>query len=103
MFWKTRLDVGMTGDSYKTIVTYKESYAGVPADPSDIWTGLWRDANGKIQEIGLPEGAAGVLLTLQSKKKHQSTLDLRSDSELSRQLVLRTIVPLFLAPWPVWV
>lgn len=65
--------------------------------------GLWRDAGGKTQEIALPERAGGVLLTLQSKRKHQSTLDLRSDKELSRQLVLRTIVPVFLDDVPKWV
>lgn len=65
--------------------------------------GLWRDAGGKTQEIGLPEQAGGVVLTLQSRKKHQSTLDLRSDKELSRQLVLRTIVPVFLDEVPKWV
>jgi hypothetical protein len=65
--------------------------------------GLWRDAGGKTQEIGLPEKASGVVLTLQSKQKHQSTLDLRSDNELSRQLVLRTIIPVFLDAIPEWV
>lgn len=65
--------------------------------------GLWRDAGGKTQEIGLPEQASGVLLVLQSKKKHQTTLDLRSDKELSRQLILRTIVPVFLDEVPKWV
>ena len=65
--------------------------------------GLWRDANGATQEIGLPAGSTGILLTLQSRKKHQSTLDLRSDNELSRLLTLRTIVPLFLAANPSWV
>lgn len=64
---------------------------------------LWRDAGGKVQEIALPERACSVLLTLQSKQKHQSTLDLRSDSELSRQLILRTIVPIFLVERPGWV
>lgn len=64
--------------------------------------GLWRDAGGKTQEIALPEGAGGIILTLQSKRKHQSTLDLRSDGELSRQLSLRSIVPVFLDEWPAW-
>ena len=64
---------------------------------------LWREASGKVQEIPLPEGAHGVLLTLQSKKKHQSTLDLRSDQELSRQLKLRTIIPISLDDPPSWV
>lgn len=64
---------------------------------------LWRDAGGKVQEIALPDGASSVLLTLQSKQKHQSTLDLRSDGELSRQLVLRTIVPISLDGHLDWV
>lgn len=65
--------------------------------------GLWRDGSGRTQEIGLPEGALGVMLTLQSKQKHQTTLDNRSDNSLSRQLTLRTVVPLFLADRPTWI
>jgi hypothetical protein len=65
--------------------------------------GLWREAGGKTQEIGLPERAHGVVLTLQSKSKHHSTLDLRSDKNLARQLTLRTIVPVFLDDVPNWV
>ena len=57
MFWKTRLDAGITGDPYKTIVTYKETYPGVPADPSDTWTGLWRDPNGLSQGGGKSENS----------------------------------------------
>jgi len=64
--------------------------------------GLWRDGAGRTQEIGLPANAQGVVLTLQSKAKHQNTLDNRSDNSLSRQLTLRTVVPLFLASTPEW-
>lgn len=64
--------------------------------------GLWRDGAGRTQEIGLAAGSLAVLLTLQSKKKHQNTLDNRSDNSLSRQLTLRTVVPLFLADVPNW-
>ena len=60
--------------------------------------GLWRDASGTTQEIGRPDEALGVLLCLQSAEKHQTTLDGRSDGSTSRQLTLRTVVPLFLAP-----
>ena len=65
--------------------------------------GLWRDGNNRTQEIGLPDGSVGVVLTLQSKQKHQNTLDNRSDNSLSRQLTLRTVVPLFLAEPPHWI
>ena len=64
--------------------------------------GLWRDGAGRTQEIGLPANAQGIVLTLQSKPKHQNTLDNRSDNSLSRQLTLRTVVPLFLASPPAW-
>lgn len=64
--------------------------------------GLWRDGRGRTQEIGLPEGAYGVVLSLQSNPKHQTTLDGRSDKATSRQLTLRTVVPLFLAHQPDW-
>ncbi|SFL89940.1 hypothetical protein SAMN02982985_01935 [Rugamonas rubra] len=67
--------------------------------------GLWRDAGagGRTQEIGLPQGSLGVVLTLVSSKKRQTTLDGRSDQELARKLTLRNIVPLFLADGPKWI
>ena len=67
--------------------------------------GLWRDAGagGRTQEIGLPQGSLGILLTLVSAKKRQTTLDGRSDKELARKLTLRNIVPLFLANRPKWI
>lgn len=64
--------------------------------------GLWRDESNGTQELRLPEGSHGLLLSLQSKSKHQTTLDGRSDGSSSRQLTLRTVVPLFLAPQPHW-
>jgi hypothetical protein len=65
--------------------------------------GLWRDAGGRTQEIALPHGSLAVLLTLESIKKHQTTLDGRSDKEVARQLKLRNMVPLFLANPPDWI
>ncbi|TWI69119.1 hypothetical protein IP91_00185 [Pseudoduganella lurida] len=65
--------------------------------------GLWRDGTNKMQEILLPEDALGMVLTLQSKAKHQNTLDNRSDNSLSRQLTLRAVEPLFLAGQPDWI
>ena len=67
--------------------------------------GLWRDAGagGRTQEIGLPQGSLGVVLTLVSTKNRQTTLDGRSDQELARKLTLRNIVPLFLPERPKWI
>ena len=54
IYWKTRWDVSIVdGVEYRTLVCYKETWAnGDPnagpndyynLDPSDIWTGTWRD------------------------------------------------------------
>lgn len=65
--------------------------------------GLMRDATGRTQEVPLPQDSLGVLLTLESVKKHQTTLDNRSDNEVSRQLKLRHMLPLFLDDKPAWI
>src|SRR6185503_7494451 len=53
MFWKTRYEPSIDGSStaYRTLVSYKETLAGVKSDPArdvttgqPIWTGTWRDA-----------------------------------------------------------
>jgi hypothetical protein len=64
--------------------------------------GLWRDAQGTIQELNLPHGCHGMLLTLKTSKKTQHTLDNRSDKDSTRQLTLRSVVPLALAQVPSW-
>lgn len=65
--------------------------------------GLLRDASGRTQEIPLPLDSLGVLLTLESVKKHQTTLDNRSDNEVARQLKLRHTLPLFIDKKPSWI
>lgn len=65
--------------------------------------GLLRDAGGRTQEIPLPQDSLGILLTLESIKKHQTTLDNRSDNEVARQLKLRHMLPLFLDKKPTWI
>jgi len=56
---------------------------------------LWRQADGAEEHIELPEGANGVLLTLKSRSKHQTTLDNRSDRSSSRELTFSSQKPLF--------
>lgn len=58
-------------------------------------TALWYQADGRKEEIILPEQATGMLLTLASKSKHQTTLDNRSDQSLSRELSYKGAVPLY--------
>jgi hypothetical protein len=57
--------------------------------------GLWRQADGKALHIDLPDKANGVLLTLKTDPKHQTTLDNRSDESSSRELTFVSQKPLF--------
>jgi N,N-dimethylformamidase beta subunit-like, C-terminal/Domain of unknown function (DUF4082)/Fibronectin type III domain/Bacterial Ig domain len=45
IYWKTRWSSDAAGMPYRTLITYKESLAGAPTDPSDppTWTGEWAD------------------------------------------------------------
>ncbi|MFT0737500.1 hypothetical protein [Ralstonia wenshanensis] len=55
---------------------------------------LWSQADGYKKEIELAKGASGVLLTVTSKSKHQTTLDNRSDNNLSRELSFKEALSL---------
>lgn len=69
-------------------------YAGLEEMPTPI-VALWRQADGREEHIELPGDANGVLLTLQSRSKHQTTLDNRSDRSSSRELTFKSQKPLF--------
>jgi hypothetical protein len=45
VYWKTRYEASTTagGDSYRTLVSYKETWSNDKIDPSPEWTGTWRD------------------------------------------------------------
>jgi hypothetical protein len=45
VFWKTRWENSIDGSNtaFRTLVSYKESLANRPDDPSNVWTGAWRD------------------------------------------------------------
>ena len=66
IYWKTRWDVSIVdGQEYRTLVCYKETWAHADVnatgddyynlDPSDIWTGTWRDT--RFQDNPLAGGA----------------------------------------------
>jgi hypothetical protein len=60
IFWKTRYESSIYGSdpSYRTLVTYKETYAGAKIDPSPQWTGTWRDPRfSPPSDGGHPENA----------------------------------------------
>ena len=45
MYWKTRWEnsIDASGTAYRTLVCYKESVDDGADDPTNIWTGQWRD------------------------------------------------------------
>ncbi len=45
VYWKTRYEPDIAGGTnpYRTLVSYKETFAGAKIDPSEEWTGTWRD------------------------------------------------------------
>ncbi|MBO0881226.1 MAG: DUF4082 domain-containing protein, partial [Mycobacterium sp.] len=61
MWWKTRWAASQFGnESYRTLITYKESLDSAQTDPSDppTWTGAWRDPRfSPAGDGGQPENA----------------------------------------------
>ena len=45
VYWRTRWEASQDGGKtpYRTLVTYKETWADAKIDPSKEWTGTWRD------------------------------------------------------------
>lgn len=64
--------------------------------------GLWRHANGHMQELLLPHRHHGLLLTLRSVEEEQFSLDHRSDGRLTSRLELEWFKPLALPAVPAW-
>ena len=68
VFWKTRFEASIDGneESYRTLVTYKETHANAKIDPvPDVWTGTWRDSRPFNPEGPQPENAlTGTIFTV---------------------------------------
>lgn len=66
IYWRTRYEPSIDGTStsYRTLVSYKETWSDAKIDPSPEWTGTWRDPRFAPQSEGggLPEnGLSGTL------------------------------------------
>ncbi len=66
VYWHTRWEPSVAGTptDYRTLVSYKETWANAKIDPSPVWTGTWRDPRfaSTAQGAGLPEnGLSGTL------------------------------------------
>src|SRR5438128_3013206 len=59
MYWKTRGE-----DTYRTLVSYKETWQNAKIDPTPTWTGTWRDPRFSA-DGGRPENAvSGQIFTV---------------------------------------
>lgn len=60
VYWRTRYEPSTTdGTAYRTMVSYKETWANTKIDPEPEWTGTWRDPRLAPQSRGggVPENA----------------------------------------------
>ncbi|MGC5020488.1 DUF4082 domain-containing protein [Micromonospora sp. DT47] len=60
VYWKTRWEPSKDGSNtgHRTLVCYKETWAGTKSDPSPEWTGTWRDPRfSPPSDGGRPENA----------------------------------------------
>lgn len=66
VFWKTRWENGAGDVPYRTLVTYKETHDNAKTDPSEVWTGTWRDPRfSPPADGGKPENSlTGTLWTV---------------------------------------
>ena len=69
VFWKTRWESSIdgSGTTHRTLVSYKETKATSSIDPTDTWTGTWRDDRPFNPEGPQPENAlTGTIFTVNS-------------------------------------
>jgi len=59
VYWKTRWEASVDGDGtpHRTLVCYKETWADASIDPTEVWTGVWRDPRFPTGEIREPENS----------------------------------------------
>jgi len=76
VYWKIRWEDSVDGNGtpYRTMVAYKETWAGVSIDPSDIHTGTWRDP--RFADPGQePENSlTGTMFTVDSYRLDTMTI-----------------------------
>lgn len=80
VYWRTRWEPSLdsTPDDYRTMVSYKESKANSPADPSDEWTGTWRDWRAMNPNGPEPENSlTGTIFVVNSYR--EDTISVSSD------------------------
>jgi Domain of unknown function (DUF4082)/Bacterial Ig domain len=73
-FWKTRWENDVNGQK-RILVCYKESFSETKIDPTNIWTGTWRDPLGANYDAGIPENEmSGTLYTVNGTRLDNITV-----------------------------
>jgi hypothetical protein len=63
---------------------------------------LWRDSTGDTEELELPVGAHALCLSLRESRKHEVTLDGRSDGGFAGHWSLSGVTPIYAPKAPKW-
>ncbi len=78
VYWKTRWENSIDGSNqpYRTLVSYKETWANSKIDPDPAWTGTWRDPRfSPPSDGGRPENElTGTIFTVDSYRLDTMTV-----------------------------
>jgi hypothetical protein len=92
--------VDLSNKHYKESEHYKQSEPKV--EPKRVVARWTQSQKSVSKDIEMADGANGVLLTLRSSRKHQTTLDNRSDQSESRQLTYESHLSLVAGQRPAY-
>jgi VCBS repeat-containing protein len=76
LYWKTRWESDSQGRPFRTLVSYKETWANAKIDPNPAWTGTWRDPRfSPPSDGGRPENQlTGTIYTVDSYRLDTMTI-----------------------------
>eukprot|EP01064_Diplonema_japonicum_P013104 TRINITY_DN2048_c4_g1_i1.p1 TRINITY_DN2048_c4_g1~~TRINITY_DN2048_c4_g1_i1.p1 ORF type:complete len:716 (+),score=153.75 TRINITY_DN2048_c4_g1_i1:40-2187(+) len=63
LYWRIRWEPDAEGNPHRTMVVYKDTQASSKLDPSDEWTGTWRDANPSNPNFSPENALTGTIYT----------------------------------------
>ncbi|WBB69600.1 DUF4082 domain-containing protein [Micromonospora sp. WMMD812] len=98
VYWRTRLAPSEDGSNtpHRTLVCYKETWANADIDPSDQWTGTWRDP--RFMAPGNGAGQPENALTGTAYMSNNTDLALQVPDQQGRYRLWRNTTVATLAP-----
>lgn len=102
LFWKTRWEPSVAGPATanRTLVSYKETHADAPIDPSPAWTGTWQDPRfSPPKDGGRPQNAlTGQVFSVNTGPGESSSGTMTVPAAYGRQRLWRDTAAATLAP-----